>query len=504
MKHALHFALSLVAFPVLPALAIAQECEALASVVDLGGQAVGAGPVPRLSYYGAPVLGMPFGLLVEGAAPSSIVAFAVGFSGASCPIPTLGGLAHLVDPLLAVDVATADGAGVASSALSLSVVGSRLCGLEFTAQAVVVDAGFPAGARLTAGKRIRFGLSAAPSGSPFQESYGVESASDLAAGDINMDGRIDVVVADANGPSVRVLLNDGVGGFSRGQEVSVGQYPRSIVLADFDGDRVLDFATANAGGSVSIALGDGVSGFLDSQTIDAGSSWRDAAVGDLNLDGQVDLVVSGSGALRALLGAGDGSFVLAATKHLNQYTPNEFRLADFNGDGFLDVVGVSTYLTHVEGVGDGSFGVFSAQSIDFYPSAHGVEVVDVDGDGLVDAVVAATSADRIKIFRGDGSGFTTTGLVSLSGIDSPRCVDLRDVNGDGHPDIVAVGGNASGQVAVFPSDRLGGFGAAQLVDVGAWPGEMVLVDLDGRGLPDVCYVDDSDLGVGILLNRLVD
>jgi hypothetical protein len=58
----------------------------------------------------------------------------------------------------------------------------------------------------------------------------------VAFGEFNSDGNADLVVADAAGDSVRVLLGDGSGGFTPQPAVPVGNNPRSVAVADFDGD----------------------------------------------------------------------------------------------------------------------------------------------------------------------------------------------------------------------------------------------------------------------------
>ena len=69
----------------------------------------------------------------------------------------------------------------------------------------------------------------------------------LAVADMNGDGVLDVVTADAIASTVSVLLGDGTGGFSAARHVSTGADPSDIAVADLDGDGSPDLLTANPG-----------------------------------------------------------------------------------------------------------------------------------------------------------------------------------------------------------------------------------------------------------------
>jgi len=102
---------------------------------------------------------------------------------------------------------------------------------------------------------------------------GLEPSS-IVVKDLNRDGHDDIAVADDMSDScgdaagcVYVLLNDGTGNFGQPTHFAVGEAPEGIVAADFNGDKLIDLATADSFGSgdllgsVSVLAGDGSGNF---------------------------------------------------------------------------------------------------------------------------------------------------------------------------------------------------------------------------------------------------
>ena len=144
----------------------------------------------------------------------------------------------------------------------------------------------------------------------------------VAIGDFNGDGRGDLAVANhynnihgGPGDTISILLNTGGGTFSAPVTFTVGQYPTSIVVGDWNGDGRLDLAVAESTeysvGRVRVLLGNGdgtfqpvVDYYVPSGAISLGS-------GDMNNDGVPDLVAEAPGSVSVLLGQGDGTFTVA-------------------------------------------------------------------------------------------------------------------------------------------------------------------------------------------------
>jgi hypothetical protein len=169
-------------------------------------------------------------------------------------------------------------------------------------------------------------------------------------GDFNKDGVPDLAVANKGEPvlglkgDVSVLLGNGDGSFQAALTFTVGKYPGSVAVGDFDGDGVPDLAVANGGSdSVSVLLGNGDGTFHKARNFATGAHPVSVVVSDFNADGVPDLAVvvnaSVSGAVgraSVLLGNGNGTFQ-AAWNFGAGVGPSSAAVSDFNGDGKPDL-----------------------------------------------------------------------------------------------------------------------------------------------------------------------
>jgi hypothetical protein len=167
-----------------------------------------------------------------------------------------------------------------------------------------------------------------------------------ALGDMNGDGRLDVVAPDIMGSAIVVALGDGRGGFTaaRGSPLPLKPRPYFVLLEDVNGDKRLDaIATHDDLSEVDVLLGDGRGGLAAPRNFHAGQRGWTTAAADLNADGHEDLLIAGTDGVKAFLGNGKGEFTASAEWSLK--TPRatwKLAAADVNGDGrpdfaFLDV-----------------------------------------------------------------------------------------------------------------------------------------------------------------------
>jgi len=157
-----------------------------------------------------------------------------------------------------------------------------------------------------------------------------QDATTLAPGDLNNDGKMDLVVAGAgpenkNGNFVQTLLGDGTGNFTLKQTTFLGKGNTKglIALADFNEDGKLDLAFPFTSDQIAhqpstrvlIFLGDGTGNLVEGATVTAEEEPHTVIAADLNKDGHLDLAVSNrtSGTVSIHLGNGTGNFTKVAS-----------------------------------------------------------------------------------------------------------------------------------------------------------------------------------------------
>lgn len=162
--------------------------------------------------------------------------------------------------------------------------------------------------------------------------------------DFNKDGKIDIATANCgtSANNVSVLINNGQGGFYPATNFSVGITPMSLTCADFNGDSILDLATANSGSNnLSILLGNGQGGFSTATNILAETSPVSIVSGDLDGDGIIDLATANSSSNNISVFVGDGLGNFSEPSNFAVLNVSSLICADFNHDGKLDIATAS-------------------------------------------------------------------------------------------------------------------------------------------------------------------
>jgi hypothetical protein len=232
------------------------------------------------------------------------------------------------------------------------------------------------------------------------------------------------------------------------------------------------------------------------------------ALGDVNADAKLNLVIldSEAYAVNVLLGAGDGTFGLAAA-FPTAITPSGLALGDVNGDGWLDIATANSANHTGTGPGTASVllgdghGTFAAH-VD-YPTGVATRAValgDLDDDGKLDLVVANTGVDdywSVGVLRGNGDGTFAEEVEFESGF-GPNSVALGDLNGDHKLDVVTANAGIGGTVSVLLGNGDGTLAAHVDYPAGGGAGAVALADVNGDHLLDV--VAGSN-GVMVLLGK---
>jgi hypothetical protein len=327
----------------------------------------------------------------------------------------------------------------------------------------------------------------------------------LGTADVNHDGKLDVVVVDtAATGGVMILLGDGNGNFRPGTLVP-GAGNWAVATGHFTSGGFVDLAVTNRNAnSVTILRGDGTGAFTLSQTLSTGTAAGGDPVaitsGDLTGDGRPDLVVVNETAdnIAVFLAQADGSF--QAAQFFDSGTqgsgPNGVTLVDVNGDGKLDAVvsnGSSSDVSTLLGDGTGKFGPPRAFVADQEPVTVAAGKLNADTSPDVVAIAQDGQAPRAMVLIGNGDG-TYAAVENVMVPPNPKIVVTGDVDNDGLPDLVVVPDTQSpqtGTVLILRALATGGFAAPVTLQSHGGVTALGTGDFNGDGQLDIVALNAS-------------
>jgi hypothetical protein len=313
------------------------------------------------------------------------------------------------------------------------------------------------------------------------------SPNSLVSGDLNGDGKLDLVTADSQSGKITVSLGLGQGNFSVGTTFDAGPHPGSILLADVDGDGHLDLIVVNTtADTVSILQGTGDGRFLAPVAYPLGFHPRLLATGDFSGQGRADIVVTDSASGRfALLTNNEGHYGAPALHALTAIA-SAMTVADLNGDGhpdlaFAGVDGRVNILLNRQG------SLYTASTLT--PANTPISAIlasDFNHDGIADLALAIPGTKQLAVLSGNGDGsFASPVFYSVGG--NPAAILSADLDEDGAADLIAAN-QGSNTFSVLMGKGDGSFGSAQDFVTGRGPVAFAVGD----------FYQDGHIGVAVL------
>jgi len=307
----------------------------------------------------------------------------------------------------------------------------------------------------------------------------------VTAGDVNGDGKIDLVTSNALDNNISVLINTfDLGGpftniiFASAINFNVGSIPKFVALHDLDNDGLPEAIVSNySSNTISVLKNTTVAGtinFAAKVDFTTGGGPTHVTVADLNLDGKPDIAVS------------------------NEFPG--FSVSVFRNVTTAGVINLSSFDAKVD------------YTVGNNPNV--VSVGDFDGDGKPDMAVANNTGFTVSVLRNTssvsafsaGSFAPRVDLVPFGG-DRPSSLAIADLDGDGKLDIASTN-QILGSVSIFKNNcspgsiSVGSFGAAIEIVACASPIGLSVGDLDGDGKPDMFMASSTNNSISVLRNLI--
>ena len=351
----------------------------------------------------------------------------------------------------------------------------------------------------------------------------------LTVADVNKDGNPDILVVSGGSGYLFVYLGDREGNFTQsgGTPFSAGQNPADVATGDFNGDGNLDVAIANHGvKTVTVLLGNGKGQFSLAPgspfSVESNPHPHGIAVADFNGDQKPDIAIDSWAEDKVLVmfGKGDGTFQTPGTKfEVGKMPYQRLRTAALlsvlpasvggSSSAHADIITSNFEASSVSILfGDGRGG-FTRKDFPVPPDPFGIAIADLNGDHHLDIAIAHYSGqgtdkskNALSVLYGDGKGnFSLAKGSPFSTGHYPGTLAVGDLNGDGIADIV-VPNSEDGTLTVYLCGRdkitLASYSP---IRVGHTPHGVAIADLNHDGKGDIVVSEENDNDVLVIMSK---
>ncbi|NML65655.1 VCBS repeat-containing protein [Hymenobacter sp. RP-2-7] len=335
---------------------------------------------------------------------------------------------------------------------------------------------------------------------------------DIDLADVNGDTKPDIIMAGGGSNAIGVLLNMGAGTFQSVIRYSTGggSYPAAVATGDVNSDGKLDLVSANyLGNSVGVLLGNGDGTFQTVTIYSTGtySAPSDVAVGDVNYDGKPDIITANynNSTLGLFINTGRSFQLMVPYAAGTGCNPSSIVAADVNGDGKADLIAGNQFGGAVSVLLNDGYGSFNPVVLyNTSPGDHtyNVAVADLNGDRKPDIVTANANNNSVGIMLGNGNGTFQTMATQVIGPNQYGYdVAVADITGDNKPDLLAVNGSYDA-AEVLPGNGNGTFQPFKSFSTGSRsaPNTVAVADLNGDNKLDIVTGNNDNNTISVLLN----
>jgi hypothetical protein len=340
--------------------------------------------------------------------------------------------------------------------------------------------------------------------------------------DFNGDGKPDLATANSSSNTLTIWSNNSrpdTMTFSSRVDLPTGPDPDMIAAGDLDGDGKPDLVVVNfnSGNTSTVSVygntsSGGAISFGSKVDYASGSGTTSVALADINMDGRPDLIVtsgnSGTFSIFINTTVTPGAITFGPRIDYNDFNHGQQVVAaDLDGDGRPDLVIADFSAGKIEVYQNLSTAgyLLPGPEMDFpvgqYPSF--VSVADMDGDGKPDIAVANQSSETVTLYH----NYSTPGSISLGGRADMNWIastlSFTDLNGDGLVDL-ALGAGIPGNMSVMQNTYSGGsyfsFGNPLYYLLAQYATSTAVGDIDGDGKPDIATTNVLSNTIAILRN----